>query len=187
MPPRTIHPSAAVVVVATLLPAGAAGAASGATAQELPEESHCVLRIVGTDVDGAYETAPPDCYPTLAEALANSDPPATPLRLGAGSATAPDVGAADPAVRAASGSTLAVHFDGAHLSGSSIVITGGTCGGGHVNLSSSWTNRISSTLNSCETVVFWDGFDKSGSYEATDLLTVNLGALNNRANSVGYA
>lgn len=182
MPPRALYPSAAAVVVAALLPAGAA------TAQELPEESHCVLRITGTNTDGSYDTAPPECYPTLAEALANSDPPATPRRLGAGSAIAP-VGAAeaDPGVRAASGSTLAVHFDGAGLSGSSIVITGGTCGGGHVNLSASWTNRISSTLNSCETVVFWDGFDKSGSYEVTDLLTVNLGALNNRANSVGYA
>jgi hypothetical protein len=176
MPPRALYPSAAAAVVAALLPAGTA------TAQELPDESHCVLRIIGTDADGTYETAPPVCYPTLAEALANSDPPATPRRLGAGSASA-----ADPAVRAASGSTLAVHFDGAGLSGSSIVITGGTCGGGHVDLSSSWTNRISSTLNSCETVVFWDGFDKTGSYEVTDLLTVNLGALNNRANSVGYA
>ena len=175
MPPRALYPSAAAVVVAALLPAGTA------TAQEPSEESHCVLRIIGTAADGTYETAPPVCYPTLAEALANSDPPATPRRLGAGSA------AAGPGVQAASSGTLAVHFDGAGLSGSSIVITGGTCGGGHVDLSSSWTNRISSTLNSCETVVFWDGFDKTGSYEVTDLLTVNLGALNNRANSVGYA
>jgi hypothetical protein len=183
MPPRALYPSAAAVVVAALLPAGTAAA------QEPSEESHCVLRIVGTDADGTYETAPPVCYPTLAEALANSDPPATPRRLGAGAAATPGArsAATDPDVQAASGSTLAVHFDGAGLSGSSIVITGGTCGGGHVDLSSSWTNRISSTLNSCETVVFWDGFDKTGSYEVTDLLTVNLGALNNRANSVGYA
>lgn len=184
MPPRTIYPSAAVVVAATLLPAGAA---SAATTQELPEESHCVLRIIGTDADGSYETAPPDCYPTLAEALEHSDPPATPNRLGAGSASAPVTGSGDAGVSAASGNTLAVHFDGANLSGSSIIITGGTCSGGHVNLSSSWINRISSTLNSCGTVLFWDGFDKTGSYEATDLLTVNLGALNNRANSVGYS
>ncbi len=66
MPPRTILPPAAAVVVATLLPAGAAGAAGDTTTDELPEESHCVLRIVGTDADGADETAPPDCYPTLA-------------------------------------------------------------------------------------------------------------------------
>lgn len=181
MPPRTLYPSAAVVVAATLMPAGAA------SAQERPEESHCILRIVGTDADGSYETAPPDCYPTLAEALEHSDPPATPQRLAGASAGTPEDAMARARMSVASGNTLAVHFDGTNLSGSSIIITGGTCGGGHVNLSSSWTNRISSTLNSCGTVVFWDGFDKTGSYEATDLLTVNLGALNNRSNSVGYS
>ena len=37
------------------------------------------------------------------------------------------------------------------------------------------------------TVVFYDGFDKNGASEVTATTSVNLGALNNAANSIAYA
>lgn len=157
---------------------GAAGVLASGVGSVAPaaatadDEQHCVLRILGRGDDGQFRTAPLECYPTLEEALAASDPPA-----GAGLRAE---------VALASSSTLSTHWDGSNRSGSSITITGSDCAGGTVNLSGSWTNRISSTRNYCPATRFFDGFDKGGGHETTSTSTVNLGALNNASNSVYY-
>lgn len=176
---RTQRTAAAVAVgaVAVTVP----GAASAQTADE-PQEQHCVLHIIGQEPGGRFITDEPVCYPTLAEALADAGVPLSHAALRGGVSGAE----ADAAVQAASG-TLGVHYDGANRTGSSITVSGGDCNGGYVNLTSAWTNRISSTLNSCEAVNFWDGFDKTGGYEPTTTGTNNLSSMNNQANSIGYA
>ena len=65
-------------------------------------------------------------------------------------------------------------------------MSGADCGGGWVNLSAAWINRISSTSNGCASVTFYDGFSTSGASEQTDGSTVNLKSLNDAANSVQY-
>lgn len=174
---------ALVVAVPGVALAGTSAAAAPGESTGTDGEEHCVLHIVGQAPDGRFLTDELVCYPTLAEALgaAGAD---VPQRLATSQITAER---ADEIVQAAS-VTLGVHYDGANRTGSSITVSGGDCNGGYVNLAQSWVNRISSTSNvNCGTVNFWDGFDKTGSSESTGSSTVNLGALNNAANSIGYA
>lgn len=168
-----------LAAAATTIPLLSLGVASSDSVDAQPmAEEHCLVEIVGVNDGGRFETDEPVCYPTLAEVLVElGEVPSFRSR------STVDV----DAVVAAASTTLGVHWDGSNRTGSSITISGGTCGGGYVNLSSSWTNRISSTLNSCPSVVFWDGFDKTGSNESTNSASTNLGALNNASNSIGYA
>lgn len=167
----------AVAAVAAAAPAGTAGASV-----EESEEQHCVVQVVGQEKSGRYLTDEPTCYPTLAEALSGAGA-LVPEVARSGALTSDQV---EVAVASAS-SNLGIHFDGANRTGSSITVAGTTCGGGYVNLSTAWINRISSTINSCAVVNFWNGYDKTGNYEQTGFTTENLGALNNAANSIGYA
>lgn len=183
------HGGVAVAAAGALVAAVPGTAVAGTSAAEVPgeangtvREEHCVLHIVGQAPGGRFLTDELVCYPTLAEALGRAGAPVG-AELAAGGLTGAEV---DTVVGAASG-TLAVHYDGANRTGSSITISGGDCNGGYVNLSSSWINRISSTSNTCAVVNFWDGYDKTGSYEGTNTASVNLGSMNNAANSVGYA
>ncbi len=171
-----------VVAVGAAVAAGAAfvSPARAATIATHEGDGSCVIRVVGQEGSGAFVTGEPVCFGTLAEALESvgaSGPVARAVRSDRELAT----------LAAASGSgTIAVHFDGANRTGASIVVTGADCGGGYLNLSTDWVNRISSTLNSCSNTRFFDGYDKSGTQEGTNLGTVNLGPLNNAANSVLY-
>ncbi len=147
-----------------------------------PQEVHCVLHVIGQADNGRYLTDEPTCYPTLADALADAGG-----RLPTGDVRGDLTAAQAAEVVQASSMNIGIHFDGANRTGSSITVTGGECGGGYINLSASWVNRISSTLNGCPSVNFWNGFDKTGSYEQTGYSSENLGSLNNAANSIGYA
>ena len=89
------------------------------------------------------------------------------------------------AIAAASG-TLGVHYDGSNFTGSSITVSGTSCSGGYTNLSTDWRNRISSTVNGCPVVRFFDGVNLSGISE-TRLTSGNLIALNNRSDSIQYS
>lgn len=155
---------------------------ASAGADETTNESHCVITIEGVQSTGEYITSDPVCFGTLAEALASAGAAVDPsARINAS-----DVQSQNLAATAASG-VIALHYDGFNRTSSSITISGSDCSGGYLNLSSDWTNRISSTLNFCPVVRFFDGFDKSGGSEATYAATINLGGLNNAANSVQYA
>lgn len=137
---------------------------------------HCVASITGLTPEGRYLLDQPVCYPTLDEALAASGPPAG----------APESTLERRSGMSAASVTLATHFAALSLTGASISISGTTCGGGYVNLSSSWVNRISSTLNNCPSVVFFAGVDKGGAAEVTTAGSHNLGSLNDLSQSVSY-
>ena len=144
-------------------------------------DEHCVVHVTGIQRSGQYLTGEPVCYPTLVEALSEAGVPLDASRAGAGFGDIERSGAIALADR-----TIGIHWDGSNRTGSSITISGGECSGGFVDLSSAWVNRISSTWNACPATRFFDGFGKTGDSEQTGLLTVNLGGLNNRANSISY-
>lgn len=184
-------PIAAFAAVAVL--GGAAGAAgvvatplagaddSGARNPSTHEE-HCLLPVIDRTDDGELVTGEMECFGSLADALAQVDA-ARDLLERAG----PELSDALRAELLAQSGIIATHYDGANRTGSTVTVTGDDCAGGYLNLPSNWVDRISSTSNGCPSVRFFDGFNKTGSVEVTGLSTVNLGALNNAANSIQYA
>ena len=164
---------------------GGAAALDGDRSGDTDAADQCVVRVTGHEESGRLLTTAPVCHPTIAEALAYAG---VDLGKGGSDLTFEEIEESGALAAAADSSgLLGVHWDGANRTGASITITGGACSGGHHNLASSWVNRISSTWNGCPSVLFYDGFDKSGSHELTTTSTVNLGALNNASNSIGYA
>lgn len=146
------------------------------------DPAHCVVEVTGVRRSGELLTGEPTCFGTLAEALAAVGVDTA----GRGDLTMSEVIRED-LLASASSFVLGTHYDGSNRTGASITVTGADCGGGYVNLSATWVNRISSTSNGCGVVRFFDGFDKSGGSEQTGWATVNLGALNNAANSIQYS
>jgi hypothetical protein len=174
---RAVAAGAAVGAAAALIPSTAARAAEPATRTR----DQCVESVIGRSDTGELITTAPTCFTTLEDALASvgySRDAARVVRSGSGSVER---------VTAAASVTIGVHFDGANRTGASITVSGDLCDGGYLNLSSDWINRISSTFNECPNTRFFDGFDKTGTVEATTLSTVNLSTLNNAANSILYA
>lgn len=170
-----------MALAAAMTAGGAAAPSAGAAgddASPVPSTGgpHCVASITGLTPEGRYLLDQPVCYPTLDEALAASGPPAA----------VPESARARRTGVSASSVTLATHFAALSLTGASISISGTTCGGGYVNLSSTWVNRISSTLNNCPSVVFFAGVDKGGAAEVTTIGSHNLGSLNDLSQSVSY-
>lgn len=169
--------------------AGVAGAIiypDAGAAVQLPDDriplSHCVVDVVDTRDDGELVLGPERCFGTLAGALAEIGVPIGPTeRLSMRDVISQDL------LASASAGLLATHYDGWNSTGASISVSGGDCAGGHTNLSSNWTNRVSSTYNFCPTVRFFDGFDKTGNSQVTAAGPSNLSTLNNGANSVQYA
>lgn len=81
-----------------------------------------------------------------------------------------------------SSTTIGTHFDGV-FSGSFITVSGTTCGGGWLNLSAAWVNRISSTSSSC-LVRHYDGYNLTGAVQS--VFVAPLTTLDDRANSLQY-
>jgi hypothetical protein len=181
-PAPTSRALAAAALATGALATASPAAAQPSGAREAQPEEHCLVNVLGQEADGRYVTDEPTCYPTFAEVLA---------AIGGGSPgrvaqRAALLGA--PIFEAMSSTVLARHFDGANQTGSSITVNGVACDGGYVNLSSTWVDRISSAINSCPNVNYYDGYDKTGSSEFTSGLgNKSLSTLNNAANSVGYA
>ena len=153
--------------VALLLVGSALIAAPGATAA--PREEHCAARVVEKRLTGEMVLGPVSCRSSRAEAME---------AIGASSSTG---------YTAQASFTLAIHYDGFGLTGSSITIIGDDCLGGYINLSSDWDNRISSTLNGCYRIRHYDGSDKTGASQTLLGSGGNLSSLNNLANSVQYS
>ena len=152
--------AAALMIAVAITPARAAGADQSA-------ERHCVVVVVDQRPDGELVTGPETCYPTPVGAAGSS-------------------GGEAPTMQTTSSIVLAVHYDGANFTGSSLTVWGSACNGGYLNLSSSWVNRISSTNNICYRVRHFDGYSLTGASEDTVGSGGNLGGLNNAANSVQY-
>lgn len=148
-------------------------------------ENHCVAVLAGHHPDGELILEEPRCHATFAAAIADASsgrvmlPESTP-----GSAVLTDASLAEDLA----GFALGVHYDGANGTGSSITITGSSCGGGYWNTGSTWANRISSSYNGCARLRHYDGPHRSGATEDTRGAgtTDNLINLNNRAESVSY-
>ena len=158
--------------LAALAVAGVATAvAFAAPADAAPREQHCVVDVIGQEADGLLVLSEPTCYRSFDQAQADAR-------------SAPESPDGSVQLMAAS-SVLGVHYDGANFTGASITVSGTTCSGGYTNLSWDWRNRISSSLNGCSPVRFYDGLNLSGIAEA-QWASGNLGTLNNRADSIKY-
>ena len=158
--------------LAALAAAGvAATVAFAAPADAAPREQHCVVDVVGQEADGLLILSEPTCYRSFDQAQADArSAPASP----------------DGSVQLLAASTvLGVHYDGANFTGASITVSGTTCSGGYTNLTTDWRNRISSSLNGCSPVRFFDGLNRSGVFEV-QWSSGNLFGLNNKADSIQY-
>lgn len=86
-----------------------------------------------------------------------------------------------------SGSTvLGIHFDGTNYSGSSFAVVGSDCGGGYVNMSTAWDDRVSSTANGCPQVDHFTNPNLVGVSESTTGSGGNLLILSNLVSSIRY-
>ena len=162
-------PSSHLVALAA---AGIGVLALAAPAAAEAREQHCVVEVVGQEADGELVLSSPECYRSFDRAAA--------------AAGAPELAddALTPQAVAAS-SVIGVHYDGANFTGSSLTVYGTNCGGGYTNLTTTWRNRISSSLNGCPIVRFFDGANLTGASE-TQFASGNLFYLNNRADSIQY-
>ncbi len=89
-----------------------------------------------------------------------------------------------PGAGLSASSTIAVHYSGPNLQGSTFTVTGSGCNGGWLNLPPQWIDVISSTSSSCA-VTHFDYFYLTGDSETT-VGNANLSGLNNRTNSARY-
>lgn len=154
-------------IAALLLFGSVLVAAPQATAA--PPEEHCAARVLAKRPSGELVLSPTVCRPSQTAAL---------QAIGAVAKTGFSV----------QGSfTIGTHFDGFSMTGSSITVVGDDCDGGWLNLSSSWDNRISSTMNGCYRIRHYDGDNLSGSSETLLGAGGNLGSLNNKTNSIKYS
>ena len=156
----------AAIVLAYGYPAGASSS---------PPRNQCVVHVVGQRASGELVLSQRRCYTSF---------------LGAMRAEGVDAWGPGAAAKARpialSSFTLAIHYDASTFSGASTSVVGDDCGGGWLNTSDAWTNRISSTKNGCPRVRHYDGDNLTGSSESTTGGGGPLGALNNRTNSIQY-
>ncbi|MFN8053544.1 MAG: hypothetical protein U0Q22_19050 [Acidimicrobiales bacterium] len=150
-----------------------AGASESVGSDEVVE--HCVANVTGQEESGEYILSEPECFEDMASAMEYAG-------LGKGLNTLSKVESA-----AFASTTIGIHYDGASFTGSSFSVVGVDCGGGYVNMSSSWDNRVSSTIsNACGRIRHWTGANKTGSSQDT-LPNGNLvSPVNNAVSSIQY-
>lgn len=148
---------AGAFALATLLPAAPLDAAPA-------KELHCAARVIDKKDTGELVLGETVCRGSRSEAVAD---------VSGGPAAKSTV-------------TIGTHYDGASLTGSSFSVVGSDCGGGWLNVNSSWDNRISSTWNGCPRITHFDGDNLTGAAESTYGMGGNLIGLNNRTNSIQY-
>lgn len=148
-------------------------------------ETHCVVEVIDQAPDGEWIVTEPVCSSSLADAVAIATRGSVVLKS-AISGTELLAGKLDDALLASM--TLGIHFDGANGTGSSISVAGGACTGGYWNTGAAWENRISSSWNGCPRLRHYDNPAMGGSFESTTGAgtTKNLGAMNNKTESVQY-
>jgi hypothetical protein len=150
-------------------------APSAATAQSPQRESHCVVHVRGQAQTGELLVTEPECYSTFDEAMTAEGVDA----WGIGASVAADS-------VAAAAFTIGTHYDGAGYTGSSTSVVGSDCGGGWLNVSATWDNRISSTRNGCPRVRHFSGTNLAGSVQSTWSPGGNLTTLDNQTSSIQY-
>ena len=145
-----------------------------------PDESHCVVVVIGQKPSGELITAPPVCVENRGVVR---------LWTGQSLALAGAPGLEPESVKGLLTFNLGVHYDGFSGTGSSIAVVGSTCTGGYWNTPTAWDNRISSSWHGCAALRHYDLPGKGGSVQlTTGVGTIkNLGFMNNRAESVSYS
>jgi hypothetical protein len=149
-----------IVVVASLV--GPLVVVPANAAPKPSPEEHCIVRIIGQQPSGEYIASPPECFATMA-------------------------GVQQSSAAAAASSTIGVHYDGANFTGSSFSVVGDNCGGGWLNVSFFWNNRVSSTWNGCPYIFHYDGTNLTGAWQVTVAPGGNLTTLNNKTSSIQYS
>jgi hypothetical protein len=130
-------------------------------------EQHCAARVVDQKASGELVLSPMVCRASRDAAL-----------------TA--IGSSSSGFSTQATFIIGTHFDGPSFTGSSFSVEGSDCNGGWLNLSSSWDNRVSSTLNGCPSVKHYDGDNLSGSSKTTTGSGGNLGTMDNKTQSIKY-
>lgn len=148
----------------------------GIPAEAQPVEEHCVMAVVDQATSGELILADANCYPTFKLAMKSE-----------GVAAWGDGAAATAGEMAAAATfTIGTHYDLFNYGGSSTSVVGTTCGGGWLNTSSTWNNRISSTRNGCPSIRHYSGANLTGAFQTTSAPGGNLSALNNLTSSIQY-
>jgi hypothetical protein len=166
-----------ITIVVALVAFVVAIGAMQSTASAAPNQQ-CLVKVTGQQANGMFILGPQTCYATYADVLrsvgvtnvSDSISPAT----------------VSPAILQA-GSILGTHYDGANLTGASFSVGGTTCGGGGLNLPTSWNDRISSTANGCEQIVHWENANFGGA--SVDILAPGgniTGYMDNKTSSIQY-
>ena len=150
-------------------------------AHAAPTGRHCVVEVVGKKASGEFVTTPERCYSTYAAAMRASGFDTSGLR-----SVTPQSMAEAGRLQSASSFTIGTHFDSFGYTGPSFSVTGSDCLGGWLNLTASWVNKVSSTINGCARILHFDGFNRTGWVEATFSPGGNLGGNNNKTNSIQY-
>jgi hypothetical protein len=164
-----------IVALTALIALSVPASVAVADASQRVGGEHCVVHVTGTQPDGELTVSEPECYPTFEQAMSAEGVDA----WGVGAA-----GAVDGVT--ASTFTLGTHYDGAGYSGASTSVVGSDCAGGWLNVSSTWNNRIGSTLNGCPRIRHFDGQNLTGIYQDTVSPGGNLTTLDNRTSSIQY-
>lgn len=174
-PSSRLRYSVTFVMVTAILTAVAPAAGATSATKVADVETHCVVHVVGQEKTGEYLLGDEECYTEFGvamDAAGLSDRASTPAQARTEMAMLL--------------STLAVHFDGANWTGSSLTVSGVDCLGGYINLSATWDNRISSTFGGiCARIRHWSGTNASGIYQDTTN-SGNLSTLNNISSSIQY-
>jgi hypothetical protein len=177
---RRMSAGAAIACLALVAPA-TANNASAAPAD------HCLVTVAGKDKSDNFIVKSTTCFTSFSAVLRS-----------AGIRNVPDLlSPADPLAKAliqtqaAFGvqSVIGVHFDASNGSGASLTVNGSNCIGGGLNVSLSWNDRISSTLNGCPTIIHYENTNYAGSTFTTfgaGNTTPILGYMDNRTSSIKY-
>jgi hypothetical protein len=163
------------VALVALIAMSVPTSASAANAAQRAGGEHCVVHVIDTAPDGEMIVSEPECYPTFERAMSSEGVDA----WGVGAAAAAD------GVTAAT-FTIGTHYDGTGFTGPSMSVVGSDCAGGWLNVSATWNNRISSTLNGCPRIRHFDGVNLSGNSQHTYSPGGNLTTLNNLTSSIQY-
>lgn len=147
----------------------------GAQEESSPGAEHCVTFVIGQEESGEYDLTTPTCFSETEDAMSY-------VGLGEGLNTLAEVESA-----VSIQSTIAIHYDGAGFTGSSLSVSGTTCGGGYANMSATWNDRVSSTLSgTCGRIRHFTGANKTGTYQDTLPNGNLLSPVNNAASSIQY-
>jgi hypothetical protein len=140
-----------------------------------------VVTVVGQSATGELVTSQPRCFATFADAMSwagvDTEGLADPSPSGLAAAGRLQMGVT---------SIIGIHYDGYNWTGASMTVSGTNCGGGWLNVSPAWNDRISSTANGCPRVRHFRDANLSGAWQDTLGSGGNLSVLDNSTTSIQY-